>query len=57
MPYMKVTGTGGIDEVTDTGGNFFNTGPQTASFEGPFVKIVDQCGAASLTLTGGAFEW
>ena len=43
-------------EVTDTGGNFINSGPQTAHFEGPFAKMVDQCGAASLTQTDGTWE-
>ena len=48
MPFMNVG-----SDVTDTGGNYLATGAQTATFNGPFARMVDQCGAASLTQSGG----
>lgn len=43
MPYMNM----GSNETTDAGGNFFQES-QTATFEGPYVMITDNCGTASL---------
>jgi hypothetical protein len=51
MPYMYVG-----DETTDTGGNFFSSGGGTASFDGPYVKIGDRCGSASLSGSGD-LDW
>jgi len=51
MPFMNVG-----SDVTDTGGNYLATGAQTATFEGPFARMADQCGAASLTQSGG-IDW
>ena len=51
MPYMTVG-----SETTDTGGNYFNSGTQTAIFSGPYVRMVDNCGSASLTQSG-RLDW
>lgn len=51
MPYMYV-GNG----VTDTGGNYFESGSVTASFDGPYVVINDKCGSSSLSGSGG-LDW
>jgi hypothetical protein len=48
MPYMWVG-----SELTDTGGNYQNTGSVTASFDGKYIAIRDNCGSASLTGSGG----
>jgi hypothetical protein len=50
MPYMSVGGT-----TTDTGGNYFGSGG-SASFQGPFVRVVDNCGSASLSHSSG-LDW
>ncbi len=55
MPFQDVaTGTG--PQTTDTGGNVAATGSMTATFDGPYVQVVDGCGAASLTQSGGV-DW
>lgn len=48
MAYMNVG-----NEVTDTGGNYLNTGSVTASFNGPYVLISDSCGSSSLSSSNG----
>jgi hypothetical protein len=50
MPYMNVGGA-----ITDTGGNYFGSGG-SASFEGPYVRVVDTCGSANLGSSGG-LDW
>lgn len=51
MPYMYVG-----NEITDTGGNYFQTGSVTASFNGPYVVVSDNCGSSSLSGDGG-LDW
>ena len=51
MAYMTVG-----NEVTDTGGNYLNTGSVTASFNGPYVLISDRCGSSSLSGSNG-LDW
>jgi trimeric autotransporter adhesin len=51
MPWLNVTTSGGT-VVTDTGGNLTATGNLTASLTGQYVRIVDNCGASSLTQSG-----
>ncbi len=51
MPFMFVGSA-----TTDTGGNYDLTGSQTATFNGPFVNMADQCGIDSLTQSGG-IDW
>ncbi len=52
MPWMTVSTSGG-NVTSDTGGNFAGSGSFTASLTGPFVRMNDNCGASSLTQTGG----
>jgi hypothetical protein len=47
MPFAQVG-----SEITDTGGNYFNTGNQVALFRGPYVRVIDYCGTASLDAEG-----
>lgn len=51
MPFMEVG-----NEVTTTGGNYFNSGVQTARFYGPYVNMADNCGTDSLSGDGG-IDW
>ncbi len=51
MPWMFVGSA-----TTDTGGNYSLTGSQTATFNGPFVNMADNCGTDSLTQSGG-IDW
>lgn len=51
MPHMYVG-----NEITDTGGNYFNAGSITASFSGPYVLINDRCGSSSLS-GGEGLDW
>eukprot|EP00804_Cyclotella_cryptica_P000077 CCRYP_013734-RC/>CCRYP_013734-RC protein AED:0.05 eAED:0.05 QI:386/1/1/1/0.62/0.55/9/209/1800 len=51
MPYMYVG-----NELTDTGGNYFQSGSVTASFNGKYVLIKDNCGSSSLSGSGG-LDW
>jgi len=51
MPWMFVGSA-----TTDTGGNYNLTGSQTATFNGPYVNMADNCGTDSLTQTGG-IDW
>ncbi|MEE8522300.1 MAG: PepSY domain-containing protein, partial [Thermoanaerobaculia bacterium] len=51
MPFMFVGSA-----TTDTGGNYSLTGSQTATFNGPFVNMADNCGTDSLTQSGG-IDW
>ena len=53
MPHMYVG-----SETTDTGGNYFNTGSVSASFNGRYVLINDQCGSSSLSSDDGSgIDW
>ncbi len=51
MPFMNVGSA-----VTTTGGNYDLEGSQTATFTGPYVRINDNCGSASLTDVDG-IDW
>ena len=51
MPFMYVG-----NELTDTGGNYFQSGSVTASFNGKYVLINDNCGSSSLSGSGGS-DW
>ncbi len=51
MPFMFVGSA-----TTDTGGNYSLTGSQTATFNGPYVNMADNCGTDSLTQSGG-IDW
>jgi hypothetical protein len=46
MPFLNVTGG-----TTDTGGNAAVSGSLTATLTGPYLRMVDNCGAISLTQT------
>ena len=50
MPFMTVGSS-----TTDIGGNFVSSG--TATFVGPYLKIKDNCGAASLTTNQNGLDW
>lgn len=39
MPFMQIG-----NKVTDTGGNFYDAGAQTAKLTGPYVEMRDLCG-------------
>eukprot|EP00804_Cyclotella_cryptica_P017327 CCRYP_018997-RA/>CCRYP_018997-RA protein AED:0.04 eAED:0.04 QI:373/1/1/1/0.62/0.44/9/2479/759 len=51
MPYMAVG-----NEITDGGGNYFNDGSVSGTFNGPYVRIKDVCGSASLSGYDG-LDW
>ena len=51
MAFMNVG-----NEVTDTGGNYLNTGSLTASFNGPYVLISVRHGSSSLSGSNG-LDW
>jgi len=55
MPFQDVT-DGITNQTADTGGNVTLGGNLTATFNGPYVSIFDNCGAASLTQAGGV-DW
>jgi len=48
MPYMYVG-----SQTTTTGGNYEGSGSMTATYRGPYVDMVDNCGTDSLTQSGG----
>jgi len=48
MPYMYVG-----SQTTTTGGNYEGPGSMTATYRGPYVDMVDNCGTDSLTQSGG----
>jgi hypothetical protein len=50
MPFMYVGSS-----TTDIGGNFVSSG--TAKFEGPYLKINDNCGIAGLTTNQNGLDW
>ena len=51
MPFMIIGGS-----TTDVGGNF-EVASGSASFEGPFLKIIDNCGSSSLPVSGIGIDW
>jgi hypothetical protein len=51
MPYMTVGG------VTTTTGGYFDVPSGSASFSGPYAKIADNCGSASLSVTSVGLNW
>jgi hypothetical protein len=51
MPWMFVGSA-----TTTTGGNYSLTGSQTATLNGPYVNMADNCGTDSLTQSGG-IDW
>lgn len=51
MPYMYIG-----NEITSTGGNYYTQGTLTASMNGPYVQIADQCGSSSLSSSNG-IDW
>jgi hypothetical protein len=51
MPYMYVG-----SEITSTGGNYYTEGTLTASLNGPYVQIADNCGSSTLSSSDG-FDW
>lgn len=53
MPFIKV-GTG---VYADVGGNFVASGTVTLSLESKYAKMVDNCGASSLSSTADGVYW
>ena len=51
MPFMSI---GGL--ITDVGGNF-EVASGSATFEGPYLKINDNCGSSSLPVSGIGIDW
>ncbi len=51
MTYLDVGG-----EITTTGGSYGSASSSSVSFEGPYVKMVDTCGTASLNPVAGV-DW
>ncbi len=51
-PFDNISTTGGTI-TTDTGGNLNATGNMTSNLSGQYVRINDNCGAISLTQSGG----
>ena len=52
MPYMFVG-----NQVTDTGGNYFQIGNVNARFSGPYVSVDDNCGQDGLSSSSGVINW
>ena len=52
MPFNDVQ-TGSGTQTSDTGGNVSASGSLTSNLDGPFVRMNDNCGAISLTQSGG----
>lgn len=51
MPFMIIGGS-----TTDVGGNF-EVASGSATFEGPYLKINDNCGSSGLPLSGVGIDW
>mmetsp|Transcript_3371 Transcript_3371/g.6290 ORF Transcript_3371/g.6290 Transcript_3371/m.6290 type:complete len:732 (-) Transcript_3371:1311-3506(-) len=51
MPYMAIG-----DEITTTGGNYLSDTANGVKYEGPYLRMADDCGTASLDTANG-LDW